>query len=274
MKLTLEQAKQGTSKWVLFGIALLCVGLVLAQFPVTWIASLAGNQTACRLVLQEPSGTLWQGSSAIGFSEPNTVGAGCKTPVAQTERFDWKLSCQIMDASCTATIAFSALEQPQVIRWGIGRPVEWIANEVTLPATVLEGLGNPWSTLRPRGNLNARWTDLTWALSPKEVSGKAGESSGIIRITITNLTSPISPVKPLGSYEVSGNMAQHSINWVLSTTSGPLLLTGQGEMAHGSGSKGLQFSGTASAAPEAEDALMGLLSLLGKKEGNTYRLKL
>jgi hypothetical protein len=36
----------------------------------------------------------------------------------------------------------------------------------------------------------------------------------------------------------------------------------------------LQFSGEAAAAPEAEDALVGLLSLLGKREGNRYRLKL
>lgn len=279
MKLTTQRTPRRLPGWLMVLIALVCFGLILAQLPVSWVAGFVGNQTACRVVLHEPLGTVWQGSSAIGFSEPNTVGPGCKTPVAQTERFDWKLSCQMTDASCTARIAFSALEQPQVIRRGFGRPLEWIANEVTLPATILEGLGNPWSTLRPRGNLNARWTDLKWTLPNANVGRDGSGSSGIIRITISNLASPISPVKPLGSYEIQANLAEHSIYWVLSTTAGPLLLKGQGEVGYGSGGKDsggkdVQFSGEASAAPEAEDALLGLLSLLGKKEGNTYSLKL
>jgi hypothetical protein len=36
----------------------------------------------------------------------------------------------------------------------------------------------------------------------------------------------------------------------------------------------LQFTGEAAAAPGAEDSLVGLLSLLGKRNGNSYRLKL
>lgn len=279
MKLMAERPPRRVPVWLVLLIALACFGLILAQLPVSWVAGLVGNQTTCRAVLHEPVGTLWQGSSAIGFSEPNIAGPGCKPPVAQTERFEWKLSCQITDASCTARIAFSALEQPQVIRWGFGRSAELIANEITLPATILEGLGNPWSTLRPRGNLSARWTDLKWALSNAYGGGDVGGSSGIIRIIISNLASPVSPVRPLGSYEIQANLAERSVNWVLSTSAGPLLLKGQGEVGYGlsskgSSGKGLQFSGEASAAPEAEEALLGLLSLLGKKEGNTYRLKL
>jgi hypothetical protein len=78
----------------------------------------------------------------------------------------------------------------------------------------------------------------------------------------------------LGSYEIQANVAQNASTWVLSTSSGPLLLKGEGEIGHGPGNKGLQFSGEASAAPEAQDALVGLLSLLGKREGSSYRLKL
>jgi general secretion pathway protein N len=81
-------------------------------------------------------------------------------------------------------------------------------------------------------------------------------------------------VAPLGSYEIQANLAQNASTWVLSTSNGPLLLKGEGEIGYGPGSKGLQFSGEAAAAPEAEDALVGLLSLLGKREGNRYRLKL
>ncbi len=274
MKLTLERATMRLPFWLYLLIALLCAGIALIQFPVSWVSSSLGGQTACRVVLQEPMGSIWQGSAALGFSESNAMGGGCKPPSAQTERFQWKTSCQMVSLSCTTEIQFSALEKPQTVQWGWGRPITMAGNEITLPTTILEGLGNPWSTLRPRGTLSARWTDLKWALGGGNSGSDGGGSSGIIRITISNLTSPISPVAPLGSYEIQANLAQNASTWVLSTSSGPLLLKGEGEIGHGPGSTGLQFTGEAAAAPEAEDALVGLLSLLGKREGGSYRLKL
>jgi general secretion pathway protein N len=274
MKLTLDRAKLRLPFWLYLAITLLCIGVALMQFPVSWVSSALGGQTACRVVLQEPMGTIWQGSAALGFSESNAMGGGCKPPLAQTERFQWKTTCHIRGLSCMTEIQFSALEKPQIVQWGWEEPITFIANEISLPSTILEGLGNPWSTLRPRGTLSARWTDLKWALSEGNSGSAGGGSSGIIRITISNLTSPISPVAPLGSYEIQANLAQNASTWVLSTSSGPLLLKGEGEIAYGPGSKGLQFSGEAAAAPEAEDALVGLLSLLGRREGNSYRLKL
>lgn len=274
MRLLLDRATVRLPRWLFLAIALLCLGVVLMQFPVRWSGGILGEQTACRVTLQEPMGTIWQGSAALGFSESNALGGACKPPLAQTERFQWKTSCQIMGLSCTTEMQFSALEKPQIAQWGWGRPFTLIGNEITLPTTILEGLGNPWSTLRPRGTLSARWTDLKWAWSAENSGSDGSNSSGIIRITITNLTSPISPVAPLGSYEIQANVAQNASTWVLSTSSGPLLLKGEGTIGHGSGSKGLQFTGEAAAAPGAEDALVGLLSLLGKREGSSYRLKL
>jgi len=274
MKLLLDRASVRLPRWLYLAIALLCFGVALIQFPVSWVSSSLGEQTACRVVLQEPMGTIWQGSAALGFSETNATGGGCKPPLAQTERFQWKTSCQLRGLSCTTEMQFSALEKPQIAQWGWARPLTLIGNEITLPTTILEGLGNPWSTLRPRGTLSARWTDLKWAFSGGNSGADEASSSGIIRITITNLTSPISPVAPLGSYEIQANLAQNASTWVLSTSSGPLLLKGEGAIGHGPGSKGLQFTGEAAAAPGAEDALVGLLSLLGKREGNGYRLKL
>jgi general secretion pathway protein N len=274
MKLTLDRTAVRLPLWLYLAIAFLCAGIVLFQFPVSWVSSALGGQTACRVVLQEPMGTIWQGSAALGFSESNAMGGGCKPPLAQTERFQWKTTCHISGPSCTTEIQFSALEKAQIAQWGWGQPLTMAGNEITLPTTILEGLGNPWSTLRPRGTLSAHWTDLKWALSGGNSGSEGANSSGIIRISIRNLTSPISPVSPLGSYEIQANLAQNATSWVLSTSSGPLLLKGEGEIGHGPGSKGLQFTGEAAAAPESEDALVGLLSLLGKREGNRYRLKL
>jgi general secretion pathway protein N len=214
-------------------------------------------------------GTVWEGSAALGFSESNGQG-GCREPFAQTERFSWSSHCSVSKFACQTQIQFSAIDQPQVIEWSFAK-TQILANEIKLPANVLEALGNPWSTLRPRGQLTARWTDIqliglggVGGISPHTKTAQ----SGLIRIIISNLSSPISPIKPLGSYEISANLDGNGIAWSLSTTNGPLLLKGQGDTK-----AGLHFEGQAWAAAEAQDSLIGLLVLLGKKEGDIYRLQ-
>lgn len=260
MKVNLDLTPKRLPKifWLVF--LLLALYIVVNQFPANWVGGSVGRLTACRVILQQPIGTIWQGSAAIGFSESNLTEGGCKDPISVTERFHWATACKPLSMSCQTEIEFSALEQPQKIRWGLGG-IDVVGNNIKLPANVLEGIGSPWSSLRPRGLLDGRWTDL-------HLGGSEGYS-GIIRLIVSNLTSPISPVKPLGAYEIQANLSRETINWILTTTSGPLLLKGQGEL----GGVGLQFSGEAWASPEAQDSLIGLLSLIGKKEGDVYRLK-
>lgn len=282
MKLRLDLTRQRVPKWLWLILLPVCTWVVLAQLPISWLSGLVASQTGCRVLLEQPIGSIWEGSAALAFSEPNATEAGCREPLALTERFHWKTACKPFSLSCQSTIQFAALESPQKIQWGL-EGIVLAANDIKLPANVLEALGNPWSTLRPRGSLGARWTDL----NIRQLGASAGgglDASGVIRIIISNLASPISPVKPLGSYEIAANIAPEGLNWSLTTTNGPLLLKGQGGVtAAGSqvgktgGSaeqSGIYFSGEASASPEAQESLIGLLSLLGKKEGNIYRLKL
>ena len=79
MKLTLDRAKLRLPFWLYLVITLLCIGVALMQFPVSWVSSALGGQTACRVVLQEPMGTIWQGSAALGFSESNAMGGWLQT---------------------------------------------------------------------------------------------------------------------------------------------------------------------------------------------------
>lgn len=280
MKLVLDFTHPKLPKLFWLALVIACLLVVLRQMPVSWVSGSLASQTACRVMLQQAIGTIWQGSAALAFSEPNATEGGCRDPMSVTERFHWTTSCKLFSMSCNTEVQFAALEQTQKIEWSLGN-TQIAANEIKLPANVLEGLGNPWSTLRPRGELGARWTDIhlsnVAAGSLAQFTGLgAGNtpSSGVIRIIISNLTSPISPVKPLGGYEIAANIADTGMNWTLSTTSGPLLLKGQGEFSNKAGSgKGMQFSGEANASPESQESLIGLLSLLGKKDGNTYRLK-
>ena len=268
MKLRLDLTRQHLPKWMWLAVILACAWVMIRQMPIAWVSGALASQTACRVMLEQPIGTIWQGSAALAFSEPNASEGGCREPMSVTERFHWQTSCKLLSGTCQSEIQFAALEQAQQIQWRLGQ-VSIAANEIKLPANVLEGLGNPWSTLRPRGGLGARWTDLNMATVGGSEDASGG-SSGVIRIIISNLSSPISPLKPLGSYEIAANIAPGGLTWTLSTTSGPLLLRGQGGAAKQSG---IHFLGEASASPEAQESLIGLLSLLGKKEGDAYRLK-
>ena len=268
MKLRLDLTPQRLPKWLWVVLVLACAWVVIRQMPVAWVGGVLASQTACRVMLEQPLGTIWQGSAALAFSEPNASDGGCREPVSATERFHWQTSCKPFSLTCQSEIQFAALEHAQQILWGLEQ-ISIAANEIKLPANVLEGLGNPWSTLRPRGGLGARWTDLNIA-NVGGADGAVGGSSGVIRIIISKLSSPISPVKPLGSYEIAANIAPEGLTWTLSTTNGPLLLKGQGGAAK---QTGVNFSGEASTSPEARESLIGLLSLLGKREGDAYRLK-
>lgn len=275
MKLVLDFSYPKLPKFFWLVLIVACLTVLVRQFPVSWISGAVENQTACRVMLHQAAGTIWQGSAALAFSEPNASSGGCREPLSATERFHWVSTCKLISLTCVTELQFAALEQPQQISWSLAK-TQILANEIKLPANILEGLGNPWSTLRPRGELGARWTDINLVNFGGSNAGNTS-ASGTIRIIISKLTSPISPVKPLGGYEISANIAQDGLNWTLSTTSGPLLLKGQGEFRgkenSAGGNAGMHFSGEASASPEAQESLIGLLSLLGKKEGDSYRLK-
>ena len=261
MKILLDSAIRHIPKVIWVVLLLTVLIIIVKQLPASWSARFISSQTACRVTLYQPLGTIWQGSAALGFSESNLVGGGCREPSALTERFHWTTQCNVSNGECGLALSFSALDQPLLILLKLGQ-VTVTSGEISLPATILEGVGNPWSTLRPRGQLSARWTELK--------IGK--ETTGTIRLMMSSLSSPISPVKPLGSYEMQVNLAQTGTVFNLSTTMGPLLLSGKGNMGTGT-SPGLHFLGAATASAEAQESLIGLLSLLGKKDGEIYRMQ-
>ena len=243
---------------IAFAVILL---VFVSQIPATSLAGIVNKQTDCRVILHQSLGTIWNGSAALGFSEPDLVSGSCRAPMALTERFTWNTQCSVINGQCLVDINFVALDKPLLITIGLNQ-IKVAAGEMALPASILEAIGNPWSTLRPRGQLLAQWGDLQ----------KGSDSAGTIRLNVNDLSSPISTVKPLGSYEIKANLGQLGTSFVIDTTAGPLLLNGKGAVG-AKDSSGIHFLGSAHAAPEAEDSLIGLLSLLGKKDGDTYRMQ-
>lgn len=243
-------------------LGLLGTSIILWQMPASWFASNFSSHTACRLILYQPSGSVWRGSAAIGFSELDPLTGKCRLPNALTERFQWDTTCHPIQGICEGKIFFSALRKPLSFEL-TPDGIRLDSGEVVLPINALEALGSPWTTLRPKGNMEAHWTQLILGGSSHQ------DSKGQIHIVVSNLSSPINPVKPLGSYVVDINLLGEGGSWDVATINGPLLLHGAGTFIEGA----LHFSGQVAASPESEEALIGLLSLMGKKAGDKYKVE-
>ena len=246
-------------RWTLWlGVMMTSAIVLLWQFPARWALASIGTKTQCKVLVESPSGSIWHGSAAIGFSEPTIDGKSCRPALAITERLDWSMSCSLIHPGCKLQIETPALSKPLQLHLRLS-DVNVLENEAFLPADMLEVLGAPWTLLHPRAQLHARWTDLHF---------KAGAANGSIRISMTNLISPISQIQPLGSYDVQAELGADGVNYMLSTSKGPLILQAQGTL----NSRGASGQGEASATPEMKEALTGLLNLIGKRQGDSYKL--
>lgn len=249
----------GHSIWFFLLLLLVCAFMLIWQLPISWFAGSLGSTTECRMTIHQAQGTIWNGSASLGFSEVDPVSGACKPPNASTERFQWSNSCNVFNAECKGSLEFSALTKPlqYAVNW---YGVRISAGEITLPVNILEVLGSPWSSLHPRGEMLLTWSELLIN------QFNNASSVGDIQIKIHDLSSAVSPVKPLGSYELGVALLPNGGNWDVRTISGPLIITGGGVLDR----QQLHFSGNVSASPEAEESLVGLMSLLGKRNGSLY----
>jgi len=129
------------------------------------------------------------------------------------------------------------------------------------PAALLTGIGSPWDTLQPDGQLRLRTEalELQWAQGGMQMKGLA-------ELRVENLSSRLSPVKPIGSYQLQLRGTPEwtaNPNLQLSTLEGPLQMTGKGQWM---GAR-WRFTGEASAQEGDEAALANLLNILGRRQG-------
>ena len=230
--------------------------LALVLFaPARWLADGLERASAGRVVLDDPSGTIWTGSARLLL----TGGSGSNDVAALPGRIDWRLrpawggvDAELSAACCTT----EPLPLRARLRWG-GAQLRIGDRRTHWPAAVLAGLGTPWNTLQIDGNLLLATQGLSveWNEGRVAVAGRA-------ELTASLVSSRLSTLKPMGSYRITLNGGSPS-TLQLDTLDGALQLTGSGQWV---GSR-LRFSGTASAAPEREAALSNLLSIIGRRRG-------
>lgn len=237
--------------WSLAGI-LSAALTALAFFPASWLASLVEMQTAGRLTLGDAQGTLWRGSAFIGGA------ADASDPVTPLfpGRFAWRLSPMVLLGSVDAELEnAAALSQPVSVT---GDWHQWQVSPaaITLPAERLAALGAPLNTVQPSGRMRLSWQ----ALQLTRQDGRF-EVNGAMNLELSDIASRLSPVKPLGAYDLALAWRGSRAAVILKTVRGPMLLNGSGMFSNGR----LQFSGTAQAEAGQEEKLANLLNLLGQR---------
>lgn len=241
-------------RWLLWlTVAALAMLLtVLAFLPAGWLGTLVERQTGGRLTLGDAQGTLWHGSAFIGGAPGE---GGAVTPLLPG-RFSWRLSPLVLFGQVDME-----LENPQALTQPVrisGSWSQWQVSEgqLLLPAEGLAGLGAPLNTLAPSGAIRLSWNRLDLARMPNSVA-----VTGRTTLSLADMGSRMSPIKPLGSYEMVMDWRGQEADLVLRTVRGALLLSGNGTLQNGR----LRFSGQASAGAGYEETLGNLLNLLGQR---------
>jgi general secretion pathway protein N len=234
-------------------LAALTVALTVLTFlPAAWLGPLVEKQTGGRLTLGDAQGTLWRGSAFVGGAPGE---GGTVTPLLPG-RFAWRLSPLVLLGQVSMELSNpQALSQPVRVE---GSWSQWQVSpgELLLPAEGLAGLGAPLNTLAPSGTIRLKWNTLDLMRQQQTVA-----VNGRTVLSMTDMGSRMSPVKPLGSYEMAMDWRGQQADMRLRTVRGALLLSGSGTLQNGR----LQFSGQAEAASGYENTLGNLLNLLGQR---------
>lgn len=233
-------------------VVLAVLATILAFLPAAWLGPMVEKQTGGRLTLGDAQGTLWRGSAFVGGAPGE---GGAVTPLLPG-RFAWKLSPMVLLGQVSME-----LENPQALAQPVRIEGSWSqwqvsAGELLLPAEGLSGLGAPLNTLAPTGTIKLVWNTLDLVRQPQSVAVQ-----GRTVLSMSDMGSRMSPIRPLGSYEMVMDWRGPQADLNLRTVRGALLLSGSGMLQNGR----LRFSGQATAAEGYEETLGNMLNLLGQR---------
>ncbi|HZZ10945.1 MAG TPA: type II secretion system protein N [Paraburkholderia sp.] len=236
--------------WVAVAV-LSSAAVFLALLPAAWITPQFAKHTGGHVNLVDPAGSLWHGSATLMLAAGSDMSAASLLP----GRIEWNTAFwPLFTGRVRMTMRHSeAMPEPITVD-ATPRAANVTAGAIAVPASLLSGLGAPFNTLDLQGDVRLAWSD--WRSFNREAFGQ-------LTVTLNDVSSRVSLVKPLGSYRVLIQAQGASSTLDLTTFKGPLMLSGSGTVSATSTS----FHGTASATPEARDNLAGLLNLLGRPSG-------
>ncbi len=237
-------------------------GLALALLvfaPAHWLGKAIFSLTQGQVQLIQTRGTVWAGSARLMLSDGSV--AGTLLP----GRLDWQVRLGLLALNLELRADCCTTQPLQARLSGLFGHADLAISDATSvwPASVLSGLGTPWNTLQASGSLQLS----TQGLSFEWLDGHAVLTGRAVLDALT-MSSPLSSLKPMGSYRVvltGGNAPAIE----LLTLEGGLQLSGRGNWTQA----GLRFEGVASAADDYQAALSNLLNIIGRRSGARSLIK-
>jgi general secretion pathway protein N len=239
-------------KWFrkLWPFGLMALAVLIWNYPVYAVSGKIESASNGKVKVLGSSGSIWSGQMQLGLSD------GART-YAIPETLKWQLKFGQGNRWIGIAVEHPKLIAPLHLGLnGTGINVE--GGELRMPASWLGSIGAPFNTIRPEGLLQLSWVE--WQ------SGNSIEAT----LKWQDAQSALASIRPLGEYviTVTGN-PDTRIDMTLATTKGPLMLEGNGQWTNG---QRFVFNGYASAQERSKEALTGLLSQMGRLEGDRYRL--
>ncbi len=243
-------------RWAAAGALAGALGATVVFAPARWLAAALQGASGQKVQFVDARGSVWNGSAQLVMAG----GEGSAVAVALPGRFSWQLrprwnglSAQLQADCCTPRpLQFTA----ELAGWGAARLT--LADGVShWPAELLVGLGTPWNTVQPQGQLalSTQGLGAHWAAGRLALSGRA-------RLDASDISTRLSTLRPMGSYRITlqgGSAATVQV----ATLEGSLQLKGQGQWV----GPRFRFEGEASAEPDRVEALANLLNILGRRDG-------
>jgi len=234
--------------------------------PARWVDVALAAATGDRVRLLDPRGTVWRGEALLSVR-------GDRARSVLPGRVSWRLHGPAWDGSTfVAPVLTLHLEccassplRVRLSRQGGSWVIAADAWQTTWDMAWTSALGTPWNTLGLQGLLEV--TTEPWEWSPV-----SGTTPMPVRwqARITDLSSAVSTVRPLGSYRIDGQSSATGTTLSIATEHGALALSGH---AHWDGRR-LRLDGLAQADPQQLEALSNLLNLLGRRDGPRAHLRI
>lgn len=239
-------------KWIrrLWPFVLIALAVLAWNYPVYAVSGRIDSASGGKVQVLSSSGSIWSGRMQLGLFDGSRV-------YAIPDQLQWKLQLGQNNNWIGIAVEHPKLMAPLHLGMA-GAGITVSEGELQMPASWLGAMGAPFNTIRPEGLLQLSWA--AWQ------SGASLQAS----LKWLDAQSALASIRPLGEYviNVTGNLDTR-MDMTLATNKGPLILEGNGQWANG---QRFVFNGYASAQERSKEALTGLLSQMGKLEGDRYRL--
>jgi len=244
--------------WLRFVLGFLILVLSYLVFlPASWLDHALQRWSAGSLGVTGTSGTLWQGQGTLQAILPRGE-AVTLAPAA------WKVDLgELFKLRLHVTVR-SSQNGDVLLDTTLAPGSAWVHEaKLNLPAALLGGLSPTLRAAALSGQL---------AVQARDLRTGSGHAQGNARVVWTAAGSDISPVHPLGNYQLDLTGQASGVEFQLTTLAGALNLSGSGRIQPG---QNPDYRITAIPTAEKRKALAPLLRILGRETApGTYLLQI